>query len=120
MDEYLVRDVAFDSKSPEALLAIIRTGYPPNRARAVAALARLSAGNVPLLEKVAHEILSPDILRFKLMGTITVAQVGLAALLVSSDPQVRERALLIMDEWPAPQREDLNWYLKSQKINVRR
>ncbi len=102
MEEYLVRDVVFDSKSPEALLAILRTGDPPNRGRAAASLARLSAGNVPLLETLAREILSPYILRLRLMGTITVGQIGLAALLVSSDPQVRERALLIMDEWPAP------------------
>ena len=45
--------------------------------------------NGPLLDEVGRKILSSEILRFGPIDTIIVARIGLAALLVSSDPQER-------------------------------
>ncbi len=117
MEDFLVNDDAFDAKSADELFVIARTGYPPNRARAIAALARKVRTFAELREAVGQEIMRPDLIGFRLMGTITVAQVGVAALLGSNDPESQHLGSTLLAAWPESSKEDLLWFLGSQKID---
>lgn len=52
----------------------------------------------------------------RLMGTISVAHVAVAALLRLGTEDARTAAQRLLELWPEPDREDLMWYLKTENL----
>jgi len=50
------------------------------------------------------------------MGTIAVAHVAVACLLRVGTPKAVTAARQLIGEWPEPDRSDLLWFLKSEKL----
>lgn len=87
------------------------------RSHAIEAIAAKLQTNPEVLQKLLEAVVDPAN-SIRLMGTISVAHVGVASLLRSSTEEARQAAKRLVATWPQPDRDDLLWYLKSEGLSV--
>lgn len=84
------------------------------RSQAIAAMTSRIENDSDLLREVVDAIVDPEN-STRLMGTVSVAHIGLKHLLEASE-STRKAALELLETWPASERENLFWFLKSEGI----
>ena len=87
------------------------------RGHAIEAMAAKIADNPSLLQEVVDVILDQNN-SIRLMGTISVAHVGLKSLVESSSLAANQKAKQLLVTWPEPDRGDFLWFLKSEGVSV--
>ena len=80
----------------------------------IAAMTSRIGNNSDLLREVVDAIVDP-VNSTRLMGTVSVAHIGLKHLLEASE-STRKAALELLEIWPASERDELFWFLKSEGI----
>jgi hypothetical protein len=106
----------FDQMPTDQLEQLMENSSILNRVHAIAALSRRSSQSRDLVSKIIAAIIDPKNRNDKLMGTISVAHLGIASLLRSDKPEYVEAANQLIEEWQGVDREDLIWYLKSESL----
>ncbi len=86
------------------------------RCQAIEAMAGKIASNPEILHEVVDAIVDP-INSTRLMGAISVAHVGLKNLFGSSQA-AKENAKQLLANWPEAERDDLLWFLKSERVAI--
>ena len=113
-----VADAQYDAMSTLQLRSLVRGGPKPERARAMAALARRAAVDVEVRRDVLDMISDADYRSTRFMGTISLAHIGVACLLLTGTPDLTTEVTRIVEAWPEPDRTDLLWFLRSQGVQV--
>ncbi|MBY0395733.1 MAG: hypothetical protein K2X91_04580 [Thermoleophilia bacterium] len=85
------------------------------RANALEALTPHARLDPALLDRLAEAATSPENAT-RLMGTISVAHVAVAALLRVGTPGAEAAARRLLEDWPEPDRSDLLWYLSTEGL----
>lgn len=106
----------FDEMSTDELEQLMKNSSILNRVHAIAALSRRSSQSQDLVGKIVTAIADPKNRNDKLMGTISVAHLGIASLLRSVNPEYVDAAHQLIGEWQGVDREDLIWHLKSESL----
>ena len=86
------------------------------RSQAIAAMTGRIGSNSELLREVVDAIVDP-VNSTRLMGTVSVAHVGLRHLFAASE-STKKAARELVATWPASERDDLLWFLKSEGIQL--
>lgn len=87
------------------------------RCHAIEAMVGKVATNPEVLQEVVTAIVDP-VNSTHILGTISVAHIGLKSLFGSSCESARQAAKHLLATWPLPDRDDLLWYLKSEGMSV--
>ena len=82
------------------------------RVNAIEAMAAQSQSNEEVLLELLEVIVEPAN-SIRLMGTISVAHVGIASILRCSCEAAKQAVKRLVSDWPEPDRDDLLWYLES-------
>jgi hypothetical protein len=106
----------FDQMSTNELEQLMKNSSILNRVHAIATLSRRSDQGQNLVGKIITAIVDPKNRNDRLMGTISVAHMGIASLLRSGKPECIDAAHQLIEEWQGVDREDLLWYLKSESL----
>jgi hypothetical protein len=106
----------FEQMSTNELEQLMKNSSILNRVHAIAALSRRSSQEQDLVDKITTAIVDPKNRDDRLMGTISVAHMGIANLLRSGNPKCVDAAHHLIEEWQGVDREDLIWYLKSESL----
>jgi hypothetical protein len=115
-EQLLVSDAQFDTYSVDQLRELLGVGKRMERARAMGALARRAGREEPLLAEVVEKLEDPAMRDERVMGTISLAHIGVACLLLAASDLARSRVKTLIDAWPEPDRGDLLWFLRSEEI----
>jgi hypothetical protein len=105
-----------DSISTTELLEQLENGGLITRVHAMDGLLERSQDDDSLLEIVVKEITSPKNTNAKLMGIITVADIGVASMLRVGTPKSISRAWEIILKLQEPKRSDLLGFLRSESL----
>jgi hypothetical protein len=106
----------FEQMSTNELEQLMVNSSILNRVHAIAALSHRSSQEQDLVGKITNAIVDPKNRGARLMGTISVAHMGVASLLRSGNPEGVNAAHQLIEEWQGVDREDLIWYLKSESL----
>jgi hypothetical protein len=87
------------------------------RSHAIEAMAGKLQANPEVLPELLEAVVDPAN-SIRLMGTISVAHVGVASLLRASCDEARQGVKRLLATWPQPDRDDLLWYLESEGLSV--
>jgi hypothetical protein len=115
-EELFVRDAQFDAYPIDRLRELLKTGKRMERARAMGALARRAGREEGLLSEVVNQLEDPTVRDERVMGTISLAHIGVACLLLTASDIARARVKTVVEAWPEPDRGDLLWFLRSEEI----
>jgi hypothetical protein len=105
-----------EQMSTNELEKIMENSSILNRVHAIAALSYRSNREQDLVDRITTAIVDPKNRSDRLMGTISVAHMGVASLLHSGNPECIDAAHQLIEEWQGVDREDLIWYLKSESL----
>ncbi len=117
-EDLFIADPTYDALPDDRLRELLRSGTKSERARAMGALARRAASNPSLRAEVLAALTDPDHRAMRIMGTISIAHIGVACLYRASDDDVRRQVQQLITAWPEPDRTDLLWFLRSQSLSV--
>lgn len=106
----------FEQMSTNELEQLMENSSTLNRVHAIAALSNRSSREKDLVSKITAAIIDPENRGARLMGTISVAHIGVASLLCSDNLEGVNAAHQLIEEWQGVDREDLIWYLKSESL----
>lgn len=84
------------------------------RSQAIAAMTGRIGSDSNILREVVDAIVDP-VNSTRLLGTVSVAHIGLKHLLEASE-STRKAALELLEAWPASERDDLFSFLKSEGV----
>jgi len=117
-DEIFIQDLEYDRLTTQQLLDSLDQSSIINRGRSIAALARRAVQNDGLVDVVVAAISVPQNKEARIIGTISVSQVGYACLWWFGSAQTRSKLQILLQDWQEPDRSDLLWFMKSQGIEV--
>ena len=101
----------------DELRVLLHHKSPLIRANALEALVCPAQQDIGLLEDLVAAASDP-MNRVTLMGTISVAHVAVACLFRIGRAEAVNAARTLLNDWRKADRADLDWYLKSEGLNV--
>jgi hypothetical protein len=116
MDLIFNADAPYDAFPTERLRELLAKGTKPERARAMGALARRAGHDRAVWDECLAAIENPIHRGLRLMGSISIAHIGVACSWSVAPQELRERLRALIDRWPEPDRGDLLWFLRSQDL----
>lgn len=111
----LIRRLRAGEMPAEEILRLLRAGSILVRANAFEAIVPHARRDETLIHEIREAAIHPDN-QVRLMGTISVAHVAVAALFRVGDEKADEAARRLIDAWPEPDRGDLLWWLRSEGL----
>lgn len=83
-EDVFVRDPQFDAYSVNELRQRLQISGRPERARAIGALARRAASDETLQDEIFAKLQDPELRAERVTGTISLAHIALACLLIAA------------------------------------
>ncbi len=80
------------------------------------ALARRAGREEDLMAEVVANLEDPKLREERVMGTISLAHIGVACLLLAASDLAKARVKAMVEAWPEPDRGDLLWFLRTEEI----
>ncbi len=111
----LIERLKIDDMPISELRQLLDHGAILVRVNAIDAVARRALQDAALVDDLQRAATAPQN-SARLMGTVAVSHVAVAALLRVGTPQASEVARQLMAKWPESDREDLLWYLRSERL----
>jgi hypothetical protein len=97
--------------------SLLHHSSPLVRANALEALVIPAQHDRGVVEEIVSAI-SDTANRFRLMGSISIAHVGVACLVRVGTTEALDAAKVLWSAWPEPDRTDLTRYLESEGLRI--
>jgi hypothetical protein len=109
-------DAQFEQMSTQNLIRLLESPSTLYQANAIEELAKRLAEDLTLTEKLFQVIIEPKNQKNRVVGTVSVAHIAIGNLLEYGDIQTEKRIQVLLQDWPEPDRTDLQWYLEGKGI----
>jgi len=91
---------------------------PLVRVNALEACVDAARHDEDLLDEIRVAVSNPTN-KVRMMGTVSVAHIAVGCLLRVGTTEAVEAATALLQDWPEPDRSDLNWYLESEGLAIK-